>query len=112
MKTKIIFTWISALVLVFGMNTFLPNTSYAQTQRKCISNEIIIPLVKAKTITSFAKIERMLNLKKGTKIFGQQLCQLNGQYVYFFKVVDTYGRTKKFARRAEDGAPYEGNLQN
>jgi len=93
-------------ILVIGVTLVAPGAVHAQSQKKCIPNEVIIPLVKSKKITSFAKIEKMLRLKKGTKIFGQQLCQVNGKYVYFFKVVDAYGRAKKFAIHADDGTPY------
>ncbi len=106
MKAKILLRNLIASLLVVGVTLVAPNAVHAQAQKNCIPNEVIIPLVKSQKIKSFAKIEKMLRLKKGTKIFGQQLCQVNGKYVYFFKVVDAYGRAKKFALHADDGTPY------
>ncbi|MCZ4271146.1 hypothetical protein [Maritalea porphyrae] len=100
---------IFALLVTAGLALAGSAGAYAQRSQTCISNEAIIPLVKAKKITSFVKIERKLRLQKGAKTYGQKLCEVKGRYVYFFKVVDSYGRTKKFALYADDGSPYKGN---
>jgi len=98
-----------ALLLVVGMALAAPAAAHAQQAQKCIPNKAIISLVQTNTIISFAKIEKKLRLQQGTKIFGQKLCEIDSRYVYFFKIVDSSGRTKKFAIYADDGTPFLGN---
>jgi len=93
--------------LLLGVALAMPTAAHAQVLRQCFDNTSINPLVKAKKIISFKRIEKKLRLKKGTKIFNQDFCIVDGRYVYFFNVVDSYGRKKKVALHADDGTPYK-----
>ena len=101
---------ISALIVLALMLVLLPSYAYAQENlaqnRVCLPNAAINGLVQSNQIASFSKVKRLLQLKKGSKIFNQRLCQVDGKFVYFFKVVDPKGNARAMALTARDGKPF------
>lgn len=73
MNVRTQFKNLIAGVLVIGVTMVSPSAVHAQSQKKCIPNEVIIPLVKSKKVTSFAKIEKMLRLKRYKDIWSATL---------------------------------------
>jgi hypothetical protein len=71
----------------------------------CLPIEAINGLVKDNKIRSFNKITRDVG-DKNAKIFNQRLCQVDGQYVYFFKIVDPRGKARGMALDAVTGKPF------
>jgi len=84
------------------------SSAIAQSSKNCLSVYKVNELVKSGEIVSFAKIKKIAKPPKGAKIFGQRLCQVDGRYVYFFKVVDPKGNARGMALRGKDGKPHLG----
>lgn len=83
-----------------------PAASFKLAQDKlCLPIEAINGLVKDNRIRSFNKIARAVD-DKNVKIFNQRLCQVDGQYVYFFKIVDPRGNARGMALNAVTGEPF------
>ncbi|MGJ8528470.1 hypothetical protein [Maritalea sp.] len=100
--------WLVAMVFALGAVFTAPTGAFAQ-QKNCLPHGEINKLVKSKQILSFNKITRIMGLKKGAKLFGQRLCEVDGQFVYFFKVVDAKGKALGVAVNANNGQQFGGN---
>ncbi len=92
-----------AVSIVIG-TLFAASNAHAQA-KNCLPIPAVNQLVATKAITSFNKVKKSLKLPKGAKIFNQRLCQVDGKYVYFFKIVDAKGKARGMALNALDGKP-------